>query len=62
MYSNTPRAHRLHRMNDWVVIYYDGQATVVTEYQGSMKGQRVVRGRELETWQHYHGRFPQASA
>jgi len=67
MYSNTPRAHRLHRTKDWVVIYYDGrdgdgQATVVTEYQGSMKGQRVVRGRELETWQHYHEHFPQASA
>ena len=67
MYSNTPRAHRLHRTRDWVVIYYDGrdgdgQATVVTEYQGSMKGQRVVRGRELETWQHYHEHFPQASA
>jgi DNA polymerase (family 10) len=67
MHSNTPRAHRLHRTKDWVVIYYDGpdgdgQATVVTEYQGSMKGQRVVRGRELETWQHYHGHFPQASA
>lgn len=67
MYSNTPRAHRLHRTKDWVVIYYDGrngdgQATVVTEYQGSMKGQRVVRGREFETWQHYHSHFPQASA
>jgi putative hydrolase len=67
MYSNTPRAHRLHRTKDWVVIYYDGhdgdgQATVVTEYQGSMKGHRVVRGRELETWHHYHGNFPQATA
>ncbi len=32
------------------------------EDQGSMKGQRVVRGRELETWYHYHGNFPQATA
>jgi hypothetical protein len=50
MWSNTPRAHRLHRTRDWVVIYADGhdegQWTVVTETRGVHAGERVVRGRE----------------
>jgi hypothetical protein len=54
LYSNTERAHELGRTRDWVVIYYErdgheGQCTVVTEYQGPLAGQRVVRGRENET-------------
>jgi len=54
LYSNTPRAHRLGRTGDWVVIFYEtdaspeGQCTVVTETHGPRKGQRVVRGREDE--------------
>jgi DNA polymerase (family X) len=54
LYSNTARAHDLGRTRDWVVIYsYDDahretQHTVVTETQGPMAGQRVVRGREPE--------------
>ncbi|MBL8955093.1 MAG: DNA-binding protein [Myxococcaceae bacterium] len=51
MYSNTPRAHRLGRTHDWVVIYFEqggheSQCTVVTETRGPRIGQRVVRGRE----------------
>lgn len=54
MFSNTELAHRLGRTNDWVVIYFhedhgpEGQATVVTELDGRLRGQRVVRGRERE--------------
>jgi DNA uptake protein ComE-like DNA-binding protein len=53
MFSNTARAHRLGRTDDWVVIYFerDGsedQGTVVTEKRGELAGKRVVRGRESE--------------
>ena len=54
LYSNTARAHELHREHDWVVIYgVDGdhlerQYTVVTETRGPLMGRRVVRGREAE--------------
>lgn len=53
LFSNTGRAHRLGKTDDWVVVYYsrdgkDGQATVVTETQGPLAGDRVVRGREAE--------------
>lgn len=54
MFSNTELAHRLGRINDWVVIYFhedhgpEGQATVVTERRGRLRGRRVVRGRERE--------------
>jgi len=59
LYSNTGRAHELHRTHDWVVILWDdderdhGQATIVTEYRGDLKGMRVVRGREPECARHY---------
>lgn len=59
LYSNIGRAHELGRTQDWVVIYYydgnhvEGQCTVVTETTGSLKGQRVVRGREAECMEHY---------
>ena len=59
LYSNTARAHELDRVFDWVVIYFhtddeaEGQRTVVTETQGSLVGQRVVRGRESECRDHY---------
>ena len=54
LFSNTARAHELHRTHDWVVIYFydddhdEGQQTAVTETSGPLKGKRVVRGREAE--------------
>lgn len=51
LFSNTARAHELHRTHDWVVVYFyggdhrEGQQTVVTETHWPMKGRRVVRGR-----------------
>ncbi len=58
LYSNTQRAHELRKIRDWVVIYYDhdgsgGQVTVVTDTLGDLGKQRVVRGRERESF-HYH--------
>jgi DNA polymerase (family 10) len=61
LFSNTERAHDLHRIFDWVVIFYsdpeggEGQATVVTERRGALTGMRVVRGREPECARHYRG-------
>jgi hypothetical protein len=55
LYSNSARAHALGKTGDWVIIYYqseqvpEGQCTVVTETRGPAAGQRVVRGRELES-------------
>jgi hypothetical protein len=53
LFSNTARAHRLGKTDDWVVIFLDDghghrQATVVTETRGPLGGHRVVRGREHE--------------
>lgn len=54
LFSNTQTAHKLHRTQDWVVIYFydrhhhEGQCTVVTETGGGLVGKRVVRGREIE--------------
>ncbi len=58
LFSNTARAHRLRRTDDWVVIYHDGrgtegQCTVVTAREGALRGRRVVRGREAECHRHY---------
>jgi putative hydrolase len=58
LFSNTERAHRLGRTNDWVVIYCDhggsdGQWTVVTARTGRLQGRRIVRGRETECERHY---------
>jgi len=59
LYSNTELAHRLKRINDWVVIYYydehhqEGQVTLVTEIHSPLLGRRVVRGREQECRQYY---------
>ena len=52
LYSNTARAHELHRVHDWVVLYgvdkdhAERQYTVVTAARGALAGRRVVRGRE----------------
>lgn len=61
LYSNTHRAHELHKIRDWVVIYYDrggtgGQVTVVTDTLGDLGKQRVVRGRERESLRHHASR------
>jgi hypothetical protein len=59
LYSNTALAHQLGRNRDWVIIYFhtnsyaEGQRTVVTETQGSLRGKRVVRGRERECEEYY---------
>lgn len=59
LFSNTERAHDMHRTHDWVVIYFsddageEGQSTVVTERRGALTGSRVVRGREPECGRYY---------
>lgn len=59
LYSNTERAHRLGRTQDWVVLFFhrpgdpELQRTVVTETRGPLAGRRVVRGRETECERHY---------
>jgi hypothetical protein len=58
MYSNTQRAHRLGKNNDWVVVEYQqrglrGRCTIVTETRGPDEYRRVVRGRESECHSHY---------
>ncbi len=61
LFSNTARAHELGRTRDWLVIYFydgdhrEGQCTVVTETRGPLRGQRVVRGREVECGARYEG-------
>ncbi|MBD3345863.1 MAG: DNA-binding protein [Chitinivibrionales bacterium] len=54
MYSNTHKAHEFGKTHEWVVIYYshdsvEDQCTVVSYSRGSMKGKRVIRGREQES-------------
>jgi putative hydrolase len=58
LFSNTARAHRLGKTQDWVVIYSDhgaadGQWTVVTASGDPLRGRRIVRGRENECARHY---------
>jgi putative hydrolase len=59
LFSNTARAHELHKTRDWVVIYFyddhhqEGQHTLVTETHGPLQGRRVVRGREAECRRFY---------
>ena len=62
LFSNTARAHELHKTSDWVVIYCDTdhvqrQFTVVTSPRGIMAGKRVVRGHEAECYDHYRRTF-----
>jgi predicted flap endonuclease-1-like 5' DNA nuclease len=57
-FSNTPRAHRLGRTHDWVVVYCDGargerQYTIVSADTSLLRGRRVVRGRERECDEYY---------
>jgi len=58
LYSNTARAHELGTTHDWVVIYLDDesnryQCTVITSRFGSLRGHRIIRGREDECREHY---------
>ena len=53
LYSNTERAHRAGKTRDWVVLYHDDGSgerlyTVITAARGSLRGRRVVAGREPE--------------
>jgi hypothetical protein len=67
LYSNTARAHQLHRTRNWVVVYFyddhhrEGQRTVVTEAQGPLIGKRVVRGREADCREYYTREDPHFS-
>jgi putative hydrolase len=61
VFSNTPRAQRLAKTHDWVVLFCDGrtaegQYTVVTAQTGPLHGSRVIRGREAECEVYYRGR------
>lgn len=59
MYSNTERAHRLHKLSDWVIVHaydkshHEFNRTIVTETKGPLKGKRVIRGYEDECMQYY---------
>lgn len=60
LFSNSPLAHKLGRIMDWVIVYYESdgeedQCTVVTEWQGQLRGKRVIRGRESECFEYYRG-------
>lgn len=65
LFSNSPLAHKLGRMRDWVIIYYESdgeedQCTVVTEWQGQLAGRRVIRGRESECAEYYRSHVREA--
>ncbi len=67
LYSNTARAHKMNRVGDWVVLYYDHgheemQSTVITAQRGLCADERVVPGRERECAAYYRvrNRAPQA--
>ena len=52
-FADTALAHRRGTTRDWVTIDFargevKGQRTVVTELEGDLSGERVVRGREAE--------------
>ena len=58
LFSNTARAHRLGRVDDWVVVYCDDGArehqwTIITAAFGPLEGRRIVRGREAECVRFY---------
>jgi hypothetical protein len=58
LFSNTARAHDLHKIRDWVVLYQEGegverQFTVITSEFGPLAGNRIVRGREAECEEYY---------
>jgi hypothetical protein len=61
LFSNTARAHKLNRVRDWVMLYYDHgreeqQCTVITAQRGLCADERVVPGRERECAAYYRAR------
>ncbi len=65
LFSNSPLAHKLGRIRDWVIVYYESdgeedQCTVVTEWQGQLAGRRVIRGRESECAEYYRSHVREA--
>jgi putative hydrolase len=63
LYSNTSRAHEAGTTHDWVVIYRDDHEhgarwTVITSQYGTLRGLRVIRGREEECRAHYRQAVP----
>lgn len=58
LFSNTARAHKLGKTDDWVILYYDRgsrerQSTVITSQFGALQGRRIIRGREEECREYY---------
>jgi hypothetical protein len=63
LFSNTARAHRAGKTQDWVVLYGDNGAgesrhTVITSGFGPLRGRRVVAGREEECAAVYESQRP----
>ncbi len=69
LFSNTARAHRLGKTDDWVVLYAEHdrggeeqQFTAVTETRGPLARRRTIRGREAECRAFYQNRRPRKAA
>lgn len=66
LYSNTAHAHQAGRTHDWVVLFFDDggsverQCTVITSQYGTLKGRRIIRGRETDCLRHYGLNSPAA--
>lgn len=63
LFSNTAHAHSMGTTHDWVVIYRDdheshGRWTVITALYGSLRGKRIVCGREQDCSDHYRAELP----
>ncbi len=63
LYSNTARAHELGTTHDWVVIYRDddgdhGRWTVITANYGTLRGRRIIPGREAACLEYYRPSRP----
>ena len=60
LFSNTKRAHEQDKTRDWIVLYckdpegHQTQCTIVTEFAGTLKGKRVIRGMEKDCKKYYH--------
>jgi len=58
LFSNTARAHKLGKTRDRVILYHDSgggeqQCTAITSQHGTVKGKRIIAGREAECQQYY---------
>lgn len=59
LYSPSALAWRMGKGRDWVIIDLESPGpnphwTVVTEWRGVLRGKRVVRGREVESYAFHH--------